>query len=136
VLLVSFYSFPSYIPIPWPGICSVLLQLYGRGPFHSTPYIIILRHSNLFQVALVSTLTLLSPLLVAEVDNAPFGWFHVRTCLVAGVGFYTVSLLSIFQLAFRSHRLFFGTHADVPYFSYTLLYRMLTIYSLSTSVPS
>jgi hypothetical protein len=54
----EFLSFPSYIPTPWPGICSALLQLYGRGPLHSTPYIIILRHSNLFQVALVSTLTL------------------------------------------------------------------------------
>lgn len=26
---------------------------------------------------------------LAEVDNAAFGWFHVRTCLVAGVGFFT-----------------------------------------------
>ncbi|KAM0789097.1 hypothetical protein ACM66B_003154 [Microbotryomycetes sp. NB124-2] len=26
---------------------------------------------------------------LAEVDNAKFGWFHVKACLVAGVGFYT-----------------------------------------------
>ncbi|KAM0753099.1 phosphate permease [Meredithblackwellia eburnea MCA 4105] len=26
---------------------------------------------------------------LAEVDNAKFGWFHVRACMVAGVGFYT-----------------------------------------------
>ena len=26
---------------------------------------------------------------LAEVDNAKFGWQHVKTCLVAGVGFYT-----------------------------------------------
>src|SRR4051794_26107900 len=26
---------------------------------------------------------------LAEIDNAPFGWFHVRTCLVAGIGFFT-----------------------------------------------
>lgn len=25
---------------------------------------------------------------LAEVDNAKFGWVHVKTCLVAGVGFY------------------------------------------------
>src|SRR5688572_26140770 len=24
-----------------------------------------------------------------EVDNAEFGWFHVRACLVAGTGFFT-----------------------------------------------
>ncbi|CAG8497644.1 4882_t:CDS:2 [Acaulospora colombiana] len=24
-----------------------------------------------------------------QIDNAEFGWFHVRTCLVAGVGFFT-----------------------------------------------
>ncbi|KAG8873563.1 Inorganic phosphate transporter pho84 [Tulasnella sp. 331] len=26
---------------------------------------------------------------LAEVDNAPFGWYHVKTCLIAGVGFFT-----------------------------------------------
>jgi len=26
---------------------------------------------------------------LAEVDNAKFSWFHVRTCIVAGVGFFT-----------------------------------------------
>ncbi|KDQ19246.1 hypothetical protein BOTBODRAFT_27830 [Botryobasidium botryosum FD-172 SS1] len=26
---------------------------------------------------------------LAEVDNAKFSWFHVKTCLVAGVGFFT-----------------------------------------------
>jgi PHS family inorganic phosphate transporter-like MFS transporter len=24
-----------------------------------------------------------------EIDNAQFGWFHVRACLVAGTGFFT-----------------------------------------------
>jgi PHS family inorganic phosphate transporter-like MFS transporter len=24
-----------------------------------------------------------------EADNAKFGWFHIRTCLVAGIGFFT-----------------------------------------------
>jgi PHS family inorganic phosphate transporter-like MFS transporter len=26
---------------------------------------------------------------LAEVDNAAFGWFHVKACAVAGVGFFT-----------------------------------------------
>jgi PHS family inorganic phosphate transporter-like MFS transporter len=26
---------------------------------------------------------------LAEIDNAKFGWFHIRACLVAGVGFFT-----------------------------------------------
>ncbi len=24
-----------------------------------------------------------------EIDNAEFGWFHIRACLVAGIGFFT-----------------------------------------------
>ncbi|KAF2471702.1 inorganic phosphate transporter-like protein [Lindgomyces ingoldianus] len=41
-------------------------------------------------------------LALAEIDKAPFGWYHVRACLVAGTGFFTdsydifcVSLLTI-----------------------------------------
>ncbi|PHH87461.1 hypothetical protein CDD83_8853 [Cordyceps sp. RAO-2017] len=30
-------------------------------------------------------------LALAEVDRAPFGWYHVRACVVAGVGFFTDS---------------------------------------------
>lgn len=30
---------------------------------------------------------------LAEIDNASFSWFHVRTVLVAGVGFYTVRMI-------------------------------------------
>ena len=30
-------------------------------------------------------------LALAEVDKAPFGWYHVRACTVAGVGFFTDS---------------------------------------------
>src|SRR5690348_9538990 len=26
---------------------------------------------------------------LAEIDNAKFGWFHVRTIMVAGIGFFT-----------------------------------------------
>lgn len=40
-------------------------------------------------------------LALAEIDKAPFGWYHIRACVVAGVGFFTdsydifaVSLLS------------------------------------------
>ncbi|KAF2709409.1 inorganic phosphate transporter 1-6 /Pi cotransporter [Pleomassaria siparia CBS 279.74] len=41
-------------------------------------------------------------LALAEIDKAPFGWYHVRACMVAGTGFFTdsydifcVSLLTI-----------------------------------------
>ncbi|TVY23692.1 Repressible high-affinity phosphate permease [Lachnellula hyalina] len=30
-------------------------------------------------------------LALAEVDKAPFGWYHVRACVVAGIGFFTDS---------------------------------------------
>ncbi len=30
-------------------------------------------------------------LALAEIDKAPFGWYHVRTCVVAGIGFFTDS---------------------------------------------
>ncbi|ORY63230.1 major facilitator superfamily domain-containing protein [Pseudomassariella vexata] len=30
-------------------------------------------------------------LALAEIDKAPFGWYHVRACLVAGIGFFTDS---------------------------------------------
>lgn len=30
-------------------------------------------------------------LALAEIDKAPFGWYHVRAILVAGVGFFTDS---------------------------------------------
>jgi PHS family inorganic phosphate transporter-like MFS transporter len=39
---------------------------------------------------------------LAEIDNAPLGWYHLRACIVAGVGFFTdqydiftVSMLTI-----------------------------------------
>jgi PHS family inorganic phosphate transporter-like MFS transporter len=30
-------------------------------------------------------------LALAEIDKAPFGWYHIRACIVAGVGFFTDS---------------------------------------------
>lgn len=30
-------------------------------------------------------------LALAEIDRAPFGWYHVRACVVAGIGFFTDS---------------------------------------------
>jgi PHS family inorganic phosphate transporter-like MFS transporter len=30
-------------------------------------------------------------LALAEIDRAPFGWCHIRACIVAGVGFFTDS---------------------------------------------
>lgn len=38
---------------------------------------------------------------LAEIDNAKFSWFHVRTVLVAGVGFY----VSAFTVAGSSRAL-------------------------------
>jgi hypothetical protein len=29
-------------------------------------------------------------LALAEIDKAPFGWYHVRAIVVAGIGFFTV----------------------------------------------
>lgn len=26
-----------------------------------------------------------------KLDNAKFGWFHVRACIVSGIGFFTVN---------------------------------------------
>ena len=30
-------------------------------------------------------------LALAEIDKAPFGWYHIRAILVAGIGFFTDS---------------------------------------------
>jgi PHS family inorganic phosphate transporter-like MFS transporter len=40
-------------------------------------------------------------LALAEIDKAPFGWYHVRACVVAGVGFFTDSY-DIFVVSFLS----------------------------------
>jgi PHS family inorganic phosphate transporter-like MFS transporter len=34
-------------------------------------------------------------LALAEIDKAPFGWYHVRACVVAGIGFFTDSVSTI-----------------------------------------
>jgi len=31
-------------------------------------------------------------LALAEVDRAPFGWYHVRTIMIAGIGFFSDSV--------------------------------------------
>lgn len=30
-------------------------------------------------------------LALSEIDKAPFGWYHIRACVVAGIGFFTDS---------------------------------------------
>jgi hypothetical protein len=30
---------------------------------------------------------------LAKLDNAKFGWFHVRAIVVSGIGFYTVNMI-------------------------------------------
>ena len=27
---------------------------------------------------------------LAKLDNAKFGWFHIKACIVSGIGFFTV----------------------------------------------
>jgi PHS family inorganic phosphate transporter-like MFS transporter len=39
-------------------------------------------------------------LALAEIDKAPFGWYHIRACLVAGSGFFTDSYDSLCFLFF------------------------------------
>lgn len=43
------------------------------------------------QFAHVTDLNERRRLALAEIDRAPFGWYHVRACVVAGVGFFTDS---------------------------------------------
>lgn len=38
-------------------------------------------------------------LALAEIDKAPFGWYHVRACVVAGIGFFTDS----YDVSFPPH---------------------------------
>lgn len=37
-------------------------------------------------------------LALAEIDKAPFGWYHVRAVVVAGVGFFTDSYGELLSL--------------------------------------
>ncbi len=38
-------------------------------------------------------------LALAEIDKAPFGWYHVRAIVVAGIGFFTVRAFTHLALA-------------------------------------
>ena len=35
---------------------------------------------------------------LAKFDNAKFGWKHVKTCLIAGIGFFTVNQIDIVKI--------------------------------------
>lgn len=41
---------------------------------------------------------------LAEVDKAPFGWYHVRLAVVTGIGFFT-DAYSV-RLTSKTHRKF------------------------------
>lgn len=41
-------------------------------------------------------------LALAEIDKAPFGWYHIRAIIVAGIGFFTVSLHARYRSQHRS----------------------------------
>jgi hypothetical protein len=40
---------------------------------------------------------------LAEVDKAPFGWYHVRLAVVTGIGFFT-DAYSVRLIQLRLHR--------------------------------
>ncbi|KAI8075169.1 phosphate:H+ symporter [Gongronella butleri] len=46
-----------------------------------------------------------------EIDNAKFGWFHIRACIVSGVGFFT-DAYDIFAIGLVSSMLGFVYYAD------------------------
>ncbi|CAG8499570.1 16038_t:CDS:2 [Cetraspora pellucida] len=48
---------------------------------------------------------------LAEIDNAKFGWFHIRTCIVAGVGFFTdaYDIFAINLVAVMLAYVYYGT---------------------------
>lgn len=41
---------------------------------------------------------------LSKLDNAKFGWFHVKACVVSGIGFFTVKLNST-KLIFNTQTL-------------------------------
>ena len=55
-------------------------------------------------------------LALAEIDKAPFGWYHVRAIVVAGVGFFTDSY-DIFAVSLLTTMLgivYFPGHGKMP----------------------
>ena len=48
-------------------------------------------HNFQADFAHISDPNLRRSLALAEIDKAPFGWYHIRACIVAGVGFFTDS---------------------------------------------
>jgi MFS transporter, PHS family, inorganic phosphate transporter len=63
-------------------------------------------------------------LALAEIDKAPFGWYHVRACIVAGVGFFTDSY-DIFAVSLLTTMIgivyFNGNHGVMPVSSDTAI---------------
>ena len=55
-------------------------------------------------------------LALAEIDKAPFGWYHVRACMVAGIGFFT-DAYDLFAINFVTTMLgvvYFQNHKTKP----------------------
>ncbi|CAG8627847.1 14388_t:CDS:1, partial [Ambispora leptoticha] len=53
---------------------------------------------------------------LAKIDNAKFGWFHIRACLVAGIGFFT-DAYDLFAINLASTMLgyvYWGSNAPPP----------------------
>jgi PHS family inorganic phosphate transporter-like MFS transporter len=57
-------------------------------------------------------------LALAEIDKAPFGWYHVRACVVAGIGFFTDSYdVSSYRLQLPPTTLIFGLRSSLSIWS-------------------
>jgi hypothetical protein len=70
------------------------IQLADRGVVPPSPLSSRHRHSGMLYdveeyLDEIESLDEKRRAILAEVDNAKFGWFHIRTCVVAGVGFFT-----------------------------------------------
>lgn len=68
-------------PAPAPRTGGVQKTSGGNSAFHNF-------HNDFAHVADLNERRRLA---LAEIDRAPFGWYHVRACVVAGVGFFTDS---------------------------------------------
>lgn len=64
-----------------PPVAAVQKTAGGNSAFHNF-------HNDF---AHITDLNERRRLALAEIDKAPFGWYHVRACVVAGVGFFTDS---------------------------------------------
>lgn len=99
ILLANPFSFPpqsstrtSALPHP-PSIAKAvsLHKLVAMAAQHTTVGGNSAFHNFNNDFAHISDANERRRLALAEIDRAPFGWYHVRACVVAGIGFFTDS---------------------------------------------